>query len=350
MFLRLHKAILQKRIRLYEKGFFESFRLGAFTVSVGNLTIGGTGKTPLVGVAAEILSEAGAKVCVVSRGYKRINPKKRFLVSDGATIFGDARQAGDEPFELAGKLLERAVIVVADADRVAAGKWARERFGATAFVLDDAFQHLRAQRDLDILTIDATNPFGNGKLVPFGILREPLPNLKRADAVVITRANLAETIAGLKTEIRRHNADCPIFTAENKVSRLVKLKEFPANGQSSPKKGNNEQTKSEKFLAFCGLGNPRNFFDQLRGENFHLTAAERFPDHYFYKQSDIEKLERKAVESGAAAFLTTAKDAVKLKKLKFNLPCLVVESEMIFAGDEDFRGWLTAKFNQSKHR
>lgn len=348
MLSRLHKAILQKRVGLYETGFLKSFSLGAFTVSVGNLTVGGTGKTPLVALTAEILAGSGEKVCVISRGYKRENPKKRVLVSDGEKILAEARQAGDEPFELAGKLLGKA-IVIADADRVSAAGWSRQKFGITAFILDDAFQHLRARRDLDIVTIDATNPFGNRKLLPFGILREPLKNLKRADAVVITRANLVENIEKIKSEIRKFNFDFPIFVAENKISKLVELKEFLATGQGSqPGKARKRQTTNDKFLAFCGLGNPQNFFQQLRGETFDLTSTETFPDHYFYKQSDLAKIEQKASRTGAKTLLTTAKDAVKLKNLRFTLPCFVVESEMIFGGENNFRGWLIEKLEKSK--
>lgn len=340
MFSRLHKAILQKRVGLYETGFLKSFSLGVFTVGVGNLTVGGTGKTPLVALVAEILAGSGEKVCIISRGYKRENPKKRVLVSDGEKILVNAKQAGDEPFELAGKLLGKA-IVIADADRVSAAHWAREKFKITAFVLDDAFQHLRARRDLDIVTIDATNAFGNRKLLPFGILREPLQNLKRADAIVITRANLVENIKDLKTELRKFNSDCPIFVSGNKISKLVELKDFPAKEQSP-------QRTKDKYSAFCGLGNPQNFFQQLRSENFDLTSTETFPDHYFYKQNDVMKIEQKARRSGAKTLLTTAKDAVKLKQLKFNLPCLVVESEMIFEDGDDFRRYLTGKMENLK--
>lgn len=360
MLSRLYEAILQKRVGLYENGFFKSYSLGAFTVAVGNLTVGGTGKTPLVALIAEILAGEGEKVCVVSRGYKRANPKKRTLVSDAEKVLADVEQAGDEPFELAGNLLGKA-IVIADADRVSAANWARPKFGITAFVLDDAFQHLRARRDSDIVTIDATNAFGNGKLLPFGILREPPQNLKRADAVIITRANLAENIENLKTEVRRFNIDSPIFVSGNKISKLVGLEKFAVGEQKKvdyelsitdyelEKIQNSKPEKvKHKYLAFCGLGNPHNFFRQLQSENFDLTATETFPDHYFYKQRDAAKIERKARETGAAILLTTAKDAVKLKNLKFNLPCVVVESRIIFGDGEDFRGWLVERLKNSK--
>ncbi len=339
----IYSAILRKRIALYESGAFKSFSLGARTVSVGNLTVGGTGKTPLVAFAARVLADDGEKVCVISRGYKRANPKQKVLVSDGEKFLTDARLAGDEPFELARKLLGRA-IVVADADRVRAANWARERFEITAFVLDDAFQHLRARRDLDIVVVDATNPFGNGKLLPFGILREPPDGLKRADAVVITRANLVETIEDLKAEIRKFNAACPIFVSENRISKLTELKDFHRAAETRNSETENQilktKNRNSKFLAFCALGNPRNFYAQLERENYNIIGTETFPDHYFYRQSDIVKLEKKARAADAEALLTTAKDAVKLKDLQFRLPCLVAESEMIFDEKDEFSRWL----------
>ncbi|MCY7377280.1 MAG: tetraacyldisaccharide 4'-kinase, partial [Pyrinomonadaceae bacterium] len=225
MFSQLYGAVTNVRNVLYEKGVFKSISLGVPVVSVGNITVGGTGKTPMVALIAEMLFESGAKVGILTRGYGRENPKQRVLVSDGERILADAKQSGDEPFELARKLLGKAV-VVADTDRVAAGIWAREKFGVTAFVLDDAFQHRRLKRDSDIVLIDATNPFGNGKTLPFGILREPLGNLKRADSIVITRANLVEDVSNLQSQIKQFNQTCPIFTSKNQISNLSELKDF----------------------------------------------------------------------------------------------------------------------------
>ena len=336
-FSRLYEAITNARNRLYEKGVFKSYSLGAKTVSVGNITVGGTGKTPLVAFIAEVLAENGETVCILTRGYKRENPKKRILVSDGKKILAHAKQAGDEPFELAAKLLGKAV-VVADANRIAAGNWAREKFGITAFVLDDAFQHLKVERDLDVVCVDATNLFGNEKTLPTGILRESLKNLNRADAIVITRANLVEDVSNLKAQIAEYNSRCPIFVTGNKVSSLIELKNFPAvKAQSTQRKPDHRPLTTDRYFAFCALGNPENFFEQLRREDFNLVGTEKFPDHHFYTQNDIGKLSTKARQSGATMLLTTAKDAVKLKDLKFDLPVFVVESEMIFENESGFR-------------
>lgn len=357
---RLYGLITKVRNALYETGVFKSFALGVPTVSVGNITVGGTGKTPLVAFIAEILAEKGETACVLSRGYGRKHPKTRVLVSDGKEILADARTAGDEPFELAQKLLGKAIIV-ADANRAAAGKWVREQFGITAFVLDDAFQHLRVKRDANIVVIDATNPFGNEKLLPAGILREPLENLKRADAIVITRANLTKDVSNLKSQIKEFNAGCPIFVSGNKTSQIINLKdffhqkEFSAKPQSEAnyelKITNYDKTPSsdyrplttERCSAFCALGNPNNFFEQLRREDFNLVSTEKFPDHHFYTQRDIEKIQTKAQKANAGVLLTTAKDAAKLRNLEFDSPCFVVESQMIFDDVNKFCDWLISK-------
>jgi tetraacyldisaccharide 4'-kinase len=340
----LYRAITKMRISLYEKGLLKSSSLEIPTISIGNITVGGTGKTPLVAFVAQILAEKDEKVCILTRGYGRENPKKRVLISDGKQILvGDAKVAGDEPFELAKKLSGKA-IVVADANRVSAAKWVRENFEVTAFVLDDAFQHHKAKRDLDIVTIDATNPFGNGKLLPAGILREPLENLKRAGAIIITRANLSDEVENLRSNIRKYNSVCPIFVSKNKVENLIELNEFHTKTPSLPK--NKNQSPKTKMLAFCALGNPNNFFEQLRREDFDLIKTEKFPDHHFYTQNDIKKLEQKASEANAKILLTTAKDAVKLKNLEFKLPCFLAENGMFFEDEKKLRELIYAVFNR----
>ena len=332
----LYGKIADARNTLYDRGVFGSHSLGAKTISIGNITVGGTGKTPLVAFVAEILAGNGEKVCILTRGYGRENQKSRVLVSDDETILADVKRAGDEPLELAQKLLGKAM-VIADADRVSAAKWAVEKFGVTAFVLDDGFQHRRAKRNLDIVCVDATNPFGNGKLLPAGILREPLANLKRADAVVITRADFAENIEDLKFRISKLNPDSPIFLSENRISGLLALEEFHAKTQSTRSK-----TEEERRLAFCALGNPAAFFERLRRDGFDIAETKSFPDHHFYTQDDIDVLEKQARANKVDAFMTTAKDAVKLKDLKFELPCYVVMIEPAIDDEISFRDLINA--------
>lgn len=326
----IYGKIINLRNALYERGVFAAHALGAKTVSVGNITVGGTGKTPLVAFVAQVLAEKGEKVCILSRGYGRKNAKSRVLVADGENVLAKAEFAGDEPFELADKLRGKA-FVIADANRVAAARWAIEKFNVTAFVLDDAFQHRRARRDLNIVCIDATNPFGNYKLLPFGILREPLENLRRADAIVITRANLSNEIEKLVNELSKY-ANCPIFPAANKISNVTELENFSARAEDRKLK-----VRNRAAFAFCALGNPENFFSQLKSEKFNVAATRKFPDHHFYTAKDAAEIEQAARAAGAEILLTTAKDAVKLKDFKFQTPCFVVETEMNFEDEKAFR-------------
>ncbi len=335
-FGKIYGVVADVRNLLYEKGVFSSHALGAKTISIGNITVGGTGKTPLVAFVAETLFDAGEKVCILTRGYGRKNPKKRILVSDGAKVLTDAKNAGDEPFELAGKLLGKAIII-SDADRVSAGLWARRKFGITAFVLDDAFQHRKVKRDLDIVCIDATNPFGNEKVLPSGILRERLENLKRADAIVITRANLTTNLENLESEISKY-ADCPIFISHNKFSNLIRINDFKKT-LTNPR-AEIREPRAEIVFAFCALGNPNNFFEQLKYENFNLAATEIFPDHHYYLPQDMEKIERNARAKGARILITTAKDAAKLKSVSTNFPIFIAENEIIFKHPQSFTNLL----------
>lgn len=330
----IYGKVAQLRNRLYDCGVFETFDLGARTVSVGNITAGGTGKTPLVAYVANVLAERGEKVCILTRGYGRKDPKKRVLVSDGEQILAEPYDAGDEPFELAQKLTGIA-IVIADADRVAAAEWAKRKFGVTAFVLDDGFQHRKAKRDVDIVCIDATNPFGGGKMLPAGRLREALANLRRAEILVITRTNLVTDISDLKSEISKLNKNAAIFVSSNKVSRIVALEQFHAKTQRSQ-----SQEFKQKAFAFCGIGNPENFFEQLRQDNFDLAGTKTFRDHHRYTPQDISGIEKLAHDNKAEILFTTAKDAVKLSGLKFEMPCSVIEVEMLIDDAKGFAAVL----------
>ncbi len=321
--------IMDVRNRLYDSGKLRSHSLGAKTISIGNLTTGGTGKTPLVALVAEILAAEGEKVCILTRGYGRTDPKKRVLVSDGVKLLVDAATGGDEPVELAGKLLGKA-LVVADADRVAAAAWVREKFGITAFVLDDGFQHRRAKRDVDIVCIDATNPCGNGLMLPAGDLRESFSGLRRADAIVITRADLVESTDELAERLIRRNATAPIFLASTSITEIVGLNDLFATSSVQP-------ADVERVFAFCGLGNPGNFRRQLEIENFELAGFRSFGDHHKYSQADIELLIIEAKMAGATSLMTTVKDGVKLKHLNFEMPVFIARIEMRIDAEEQFR-------------
>lgn len=334
----LYGAGATVRNRLYDRGILRSYSLGARTISIGNITAGGTGKTPLVAHVAALLAEAGEKVCVLTRGYGR-RSSGRVLVSDGSNVLVDADTGGDEPVELARKLIGKAV-VVADADRVAASAWAKEKFGTTVFVLDDGFQHRRAQRDLDIICIDATDPLGGGHLLPAGRLREPFANIVRADAIVITRSDLVDSIDSVVERLRKRNGRAQIFSASSRITKLTLLEDFLAGRDT------NEDRDDRQFIAgafaFCGLGSPEGFRAQLAAEHFGITGLRAFGDHHRFDQSDVASIEAEARSKGSRGLLTTAKDALKLEGLKFTLPCFVVEIELKINDADGFRRLITA--------
>ncbi len=354
---RVYGVIADLRNRLYENETFRSRGLGAKTISVGNITAGGTGKTPLVASIAQTLIERGETVCILTRGYGRKDPRSRVVVADGEKVLAGAEKAGDEPAELAAKLGGKAVII-ADPDRVSAGLWAKDEFGITVFILDDGFQHRRILRDLDIVCIDATDPFGGEKMLPTGRLREPQHNLARADVAVITRVDLAGDMSKLTARISTLNPDARIFSAFNKIANITELREFLADSQrpqgsiadnlvkhGDPAVAANDAKAEIRALAFCGLGNPKNFFNLLLSlddpaVDLDLAVIKDFPDHHAYTQSDISELEMMATAAGVSILLTTAKDAVKLNGLKFALPCYVVEIEVCLNDDDAFRSLL----------
>lgn len=333
----IYGKIADVRNYLYDRGVLDTFDLGARTISIGNITAGGTGKTPLVVYVARVLAKRGEKVCILTRGYGR-KEKKRVLVSDGDRVLTDFREAGDEPVELARKLVGEA-IVIADPDRVAAAEWAKRKFGVTAFVLDDGFQHRRARRDVDIVCIDATEPFGGGKILPAGRLRESSANLARADAVVITRSDLIDDIADLEFEISEIAPDAKIFRGRNEICEFVGLEDFHAQAGRRRKPAKKE-FKQKKILAFCALGNPESFLEMLRREELDIVGSRTFRDHHTYTQKDVRSIEASAGRVNADALMTTAKDAVKLSELQFGNDCYVVEIDL----NLDYRSGLESMF------
>jgi tetraacyldisaccharide 4'-kinase len=324
-FGKIYGWAMDARNALYDRGIFRVHDLGVRTISVGNLTTGGTGKTPLVAMIAKMLAERGETVCILTRGYGRKNAGERVLVSDGKSVLVDAATGGDEPVELARKLIGKA-IVISHADRVAAGNWAKEKFGVTAFILDDGFQHRRVKRDLDIVCIDATNPLGgNSRVLPAGTLRESFEGLKRADAIIVTRTDLVDSTDALRERLRKCNSNAPIFEMSATVSAISPLEAYLHDETTS---GDNASHPAHSgSFAFCGLGNPENFRTMLEKHGMVLSGFKAFGDHKKYTQADIDDLENDAGSGDANFLLTTAKDSVKLAGLNFALPVFVVEIE-----------------------
>ena len=313
----LYGVAMKARRALYHSGRFRVNELPAPVISVGNLTTGGTGKTPLVEWIARDLARTGQRVCILTRGYGRQSAGTRIVVSDGKEITSDAAEAGDEPLLLA-ETLKGLAAVISDADRVSAAHWAFENFHSQVFVLDDGFQHLRVARDLNILTIDATNPWGNRKLLPAGILRESPAELTRADCIVITRADDPNASEELRREINAQS-DGPIFCSRMRLKGLR-----PVRGEGRPSIVG-EEIREASVAAFCGLGNPESFFSLLRRDSYRLAHTQAFRDHHTYTQSDIDRVVQDSIAHGAQFLLTTAKDEVKLRPFDLELPCYSVD-------------------------
>ena len=326
----VYGVVTRTRLAAYRRGWFSTSKLPAPVISVGNLTTGGTGKTPLVEwvcrAAANVDVGAPKRVCVLTRGYGRENPKTQVVVSNGAEILAGERAAGDEPLLLARNLLGIAA-VICNPNRVTAGKWASEKLHTEVFVLDDGFQHLRLARDLDIVTIDATNPWGvgGGSLLPYGRLREPPAGLSRADCVVLTRTDQVADLTSMKEAVAELAGAIPIFSSRMVTTGIRRL------SGASIDRGN---LVAQPLAAFCGVGNPESFFEHLRREGFMPVLTRTFADHHHYKQSELDALAKEARVRGAEGLITTAKDAIKLESLDLELPCYVLANQ-IAIDDED---------------
>src|SRR5215216_237306 len=243
----LYGAVTRTRLSLYRRGTFQTTKLNRPVISIGNITTGGTGKTPLVEYVAKLVASQDKKVCILTRGYGRKDPHLQVIVSDGYDVLASPNEAGDEPYLLATTLAGQAA-VISSADRIAAGQEAIKDFGTEVFVLDDGFQHLRLARDLNIVCIDATNPWGGGRLLPYGRLRESLEGMSRADCVVLTRCEQVESVEALRDEVRGLVGEAPIFESRMRPVRVTLLKNGPEMIALPGRVG-----------AFCAIGNPSSF-------------------------------------------------------------------------------------------
>jgi tetraacyldisaccharide 4'-kinase len=313
----------------YRRRLLPSFNAGVPVISVGNLTTGGTGKTPMTAWLARHLRQLGRRPAVLMRGYKA----RQDGHSDEAIMLRLelGRPPGLAPSAALATLssaIPSEVPVYPNPNRRAAAKEAVAA-GADVLILDDGFQHLRLRRDLDIVLIDATNPFGFGRVLPRGLLREPLAALKDADALVITRSEQAEAkaIADLRGRLIRLAPHATFHTAAHRPTRLL--------DQAGAPRALTELA-GKKVLAFCGLGNPQSFFETLKGLGTELVATETFPDHAAYGPRELGQLDRRAAQSGTELLVTTQKDAVKIHTGWLSRPLwkLVIEMKVTQGREE----------------
>jgi tetraacyldisaccharide 4'-kinase len=343
----LYSVVIRARHALYKRGALRVHKISAPVISVGNITTGGTGKTPLVEWVARAVAKEGHRVCVLTRGYGRADTSQRVIVSDGESILADAREGGDEPLLLA-ETLRGVAAVISDANRVAAARWAEENLKSEVFILDDGFQHLRIARDLDIVAVDATNPWGGGQLLPRGRLREPPRELARADCIILTRSEQAQDIDLLRKQAERLSGHRPVFLSSTRTRKVRPLDELVTiSTVSQPSQPS--ASIPHPFAAFCAIGNPAAFFEHLRRDEHQLKFTHAFPDHHPYSQRDIDALVTEARQEGAQALLTTAKDAVKLGSLRFDLPCYVLEIKLEFDDEEKLLAMIREAVKTEKH-
>jgi tetraacyldisaccharide 4'-kinase len=298
-------------------------RLPQKVISIGNVTLGGTGKTPATIALAEEAKKKGFTPCILTRGY-RGKAKGPVFVSRGEGPLLNQYQAGDEAFLMAEKL--KGIPIVKGANRFESGLFALKNLKSQIsnlesellFILDDGFQHWSLFRDRDVLLIDSLNPFGNRRLFPVGTLREPVSEIRRADVVVITKTTHPSPVPNLIEEIRRYNKKALIFFAEHKPSKFIKT-----NGETMPV----EWAKEKKLFGFCGIGNPQSFRATLLSIDVNLTGFKIFRDHYRYNQGDVDTILRHAKNSRAEWIVTTEKDIMRLMRenVPDNLVALAVE-------------------------
>jgi tetraacyldisaccharide 4'-kinase len=299
---RLYEFVVRTRVVLYRRGILKRHRLRAPVISVGNLTVGGTGKTPCVAFLANFLRDEGHAVAILSRGYKR-QGKGRVEVSNGSAILCGPGEAGDEPYLLARSC--PGVRVIVDADRYAAGRWLEERAAVSIFILDDAFQHLRLERDLNLLLVDATEPLAEARLVPFGRLREPLNGLLRSDAVIVTRSDQPFDRGALEDLISKYSPrPVPVFYAYHQLTAWRRLDDGAQIDLAS--------FKPRSVAAVSGIARPGRFIDDLSRLGLRIVLRRDFPDHHRYDREEFLQIAGAARELGAEAIVTTEKDAANL--------------------------------------
>jgi len=309
---------------MYATGILKGKCLPGFVLSIGNLTAGGTGKTPAVVMLARWAVSQGLRVAVLSRGYGSQGHEDVFEVSDGHGVSADVHMAGDEPSLIAKTVLGSPVIISRSRHR--AGMYAYEKFGSDVFILDDGFQHLQVERNLNLVLMDATDPFGNGHLLPWGPLREPLNQLRRADAFILTRFNRGNNAVGRGSVTERTVEEDsshvvtpaektfsflkerfpskPVFYADHSPDEVI----FPATGEAHDA----GFLKSRRIVAFAGIAHPEYFEELLAALGADVVEFKGFRDHYVFTRKDLDHMIH-AKDSGRADYLlTTEKDWMRI--------------------------------------
>ena len=298
-----YRLIINFRNWLYDHRIFKEVKLPCPVISVGNITVGGTGKTPCVIMLAQMLQENGFKPAILSRGYggKSINSVN--IVSDGHKIFLDSETAGDEPFLIAQVL--KGIPVITAAKKIVAGKTAIHQFGSDVLICDDAMQHRQIFRDINLVLLDSQSLRENNYVLPRGRLREPIKELKRADSIVLTRIDeVKETDGRIEKLIPAENV--PVFRSIHKPQDII-------SGDERVQKPVSE-LKGKKVCAFCGIANPDSFRKTLSDAQVQVLSFDIFPDHHRYNKNELEKIKTRFIDCQADFLISTQKDGTRLQE------------------------------------
>jgi len=297
-----YRLIITFRNRLYDKKIFTVVKLPCPVISVGNIAVGGTGKTPCVIMLARMLQSHGFKPAILSRGYGGSSTKSVNIVADGKNILLDSKTAGDEPFLMAQSL--RSIPIIVGPQRIKTGKEAITRFGANVLICDDAMQHRQIFRDINLVLLDSQDPFGNGHVLPRGKLREPIAGLKRASAFLLTRTDETPKADNINKKLSQIG-NIPIFTSIHKLKDVIKgdySDEWPITKLSG-----------KKVCAFCGIAKPGSFKKSLLAAGCHILSLDTFPDHHNYSRAELEIIKSKFYNNKADLIITTQKDGMRLQ-------------------------------------
>ena len=339
VFSLIYEQLVNLKLTMYRWGWAKKERLGCYVISLGNVTVGGTGKTPTAQHLAREISDMGYRVAILNRGYRAKWRGEVGIVSDGHTLKMDAETAGDEAFMLAKHLPNVPVLI--GAQRAVTGRYAIEHFGAEVAILDDGYQHWQLERDMDILLVDAVNVFGNGYLLPRGTLREPLSHIDRADVCLMTKVDQAApgAIAHIWETFRSYNQDGLVLESIHQPRQFVRLSDWyediAAGGVPVT------EMEGKKVLAVSAIGNPASFEQTLADLGIEMVESMRYPDHHDYGERDMAEVLYRAETLGVEAIVITEKDAVKVPgdvvRAKWRIPMYVISVEVTLQkGREEF--------------
>jgi len=327
---------------LYKKGILKQKALPCFVISIGNIVVGGAGKTPMAIYVAGVLKKMEKRSVVISRGYKGNYKNDAVIVSDGNRIFLDAEASGDEPHMMARR---RSFPVVVGKDRFKAGMKAINAFKPDVIVLDDGFQHLKLKRDLDLLLLDYSNPLGNKRFLPAGRLREtPQTSAQRADALIFTRSPDKDKTAESINEVLRHYPDCSWFKT---FHAPFIFKQIVHNENSKEYYTDVGSLKGKKAVLFSAIAKNTSFCDAMKGSGINVLDHLEFKDHYRYKEPDILLINRAAKKVCADVILTTEKDWVKLNQdIEWGLDLIVIGIQIEFEDSQRFESFLNSRLKK----